>query len=1128
MRCPKCSTENESGAKFCAQCGAKLLTQCPSCRAENPPDAKFCTQCGTRLGAASIEPVTPPRPPEPENRRGLTLTERPAADAAVLPEGERKTITALFADIKGSMDLIEDIDPEQARALIDPALRVMMDAVHRYDGYIVQSTGDGVFALFGAPVAHEDHPQRALLAALKMQDDMQRYSTKLREAGNSPIEVRIGANTGEAVVRSIRTDELHTEYTPIGHATSLAARMQALAPTGSIAITENTRRLVEGYFELKALGPTRVKGLTDLINVYEVIGLGPLRTRLQASARRGLSKFVGRDAEMAQITRALELARTGHGQIVAAVGEAGVGKSRLFHEFKIIAHSGCVILETFSVSHGKASAYLPLIDLLKNYFEITSDDDERKRREKIGGKVLMLDRALEDTLPYLFSLLGVSEGIDALGEMDAHIRRRRTLDAIKRLVLRESLNQPLIVVFEDLHWVDSETQAFLNLLVESIGTARILMMVNYRPEYRHEWSAKSYYAQLRLDPLGGESAEGFLDALVGTEAELVPFKRLIIERTDGNPFFMEETVQAMFESGALVRNGKVSLAQPLSSIRIPPSVKGILAARIDRLSAPNKDLLQTLSIIGKEFPIGLVRKVLEKSEDELTPMLSELQVGEFIYEQPAYPDVEYVFKHALTQEVAYGSVLVERRKLIHEKTGDALEALFAQQIEEHLSELAYHFSSSANLDKAITYLVRAAEQARGQSGYDEAIERLSLALGLLHQLPDDATRDGREVRIRVFLGQTLAAARGFSTPALADHIARIEELSRRIADPEARYILLFSQWNVAFSRGDLKRAEELGAELLGMTPAKPADNRRPSALQVLGTSQLWHGRPLEARANLEEAVVLFDRDLENNLQSTFAPVVPNRCQLSWAVWIAGYPDQAHIRAAEALQMAMHLGRPYSIAFALQYVVSVAHLRRSYESSRVQAETLNTVARENGFPLWQACGTASIGRVLMEEGNWAQGDPLMREGLGQARSAGGELIYHYLLALYAEGCLLHRKLDEGFRTINEIADGIRRTDMRMLESELDRLRGELLLLADKDASEAEELFRRAMRIAAAQGAKSLELRAASSLGRLMLNQGRRDEARAIVEPVYNFFTEGFTTGDLREAKALLEQCLDRRA
>ena len=1121
MRCLKCQTENADTAKFCAECGAKLDARCPACGAQNPPEAKFCTQCGTRVGTPSLQPAAQPPAPELNPRATPTLIERPEADEAALPEGERKTITALFADIKGSMDLMENIDPEQARALIDPALRIMIDAVHRYDGYIVQSTGDGVFALFGAPVAHEDHPHRALLAALKMQEDMRRYASRLREAGDSPIQVRIGVNTGEAVVRTIRTDALHTEYTPIGHATSLAARMQAIAPTGSIAITENTRRLVEGYFALTALGPTRVKGLTDLINVYEVTGVGPLRTRLQASAKRGFSKFVGRDAEMVQIERALELARAGHGQIVAAVGEAGVGKSRLFHEFTIIAHSGCVILETFSVSHGKASAYLPLIDLLRNYFEITSDDDERKRREKIGGKVLMLDRVLEDTLPYFFALLGVAEGVDALGEMDAQIRRRRTFDAIKRLLLRESINQPLIVVFEDLHWVDSETQAFLNLFVESISTARVLLMVNYRPEYRHDWSAKSYYAQLRLDPLGGPSAESLLGDLIGDDAQLAELKRLVIARTDGNPFFMEETVQSMFENGVLVRNGKVSLAQPLSTIRIPPSVKGILAARIDRLSASNKDLLQTLSIIGKEFPLGLVRKVLGKGDDELAPMMSELQVGEFIYEQPAFPDIEYVFKHALTQEVAYDSVLMDRRKLIHERTGAAIEETYGQQLEERIPELAYHFSHSANVEKAIDYLWRAADQARGQSGYEEAIERLSRALDLLGQLPETPERDTREVRMRVFLGQTIAAARGFSAPVLMEHIARLEELSKRLTDPEARYILRFSQWSMSFSRGDLARAEELGVKLLRMTPEDAVDIRRPSAYQVLGTSQVWRGRPLEARENLERAATLFDRDLENFLHSNVAPVVPNRCHLGWANWICGYPDQARKRADEAVEFAMRLNRSYSIAFALQYFVSVAHLCRNYENSRSQAENLNTVARENGFPVWQACGLASIGRVLMEEGNWADGDQMMRDGIEQARSASGELIYYYLYNLYSEGCLLHRKIDEGFRAVDEVQEGVRKTDLRMLESENLRLRGELMLLAGMDASQAEEVFRDAMRIAQAQGAKSWELRNAISLARLMTSQGRRTDARAIIEPIYSWFTEGFGTGDLIEAKSLLQ-------
>src|SRR5208282_930722 len=365
-------------------------------------------------------------------------------------EGERKTVTALFADIKGSTELMEELDPEEARAIIDPALKLMIDAAHRYDGYVVQSTGDGIFALFGAPVAHEDHPQRALYAALRMQEELRKYASQLRERGLAPITVRVGVNTGEVVVRSIATGEGHVEYTPIGHSTNLASRLQTLAAPGSIAVSETVRKLVEGYFSLKALGPARVKGVSEPVNVYEVTGLGPLRTRLQRSAGRGLSKFVGRQAEMDSLKRAAEQARAGHGQVVAAMAEAGVGKSRLFYEFKAMSQSGWMVLETLSVSHGKASAYLPVIDLLWSYFKISSEDDERTRREKINGKIVTLDRSLEDALPYLYALLGLSDENSPIAEMDPQIRKRRSLDAIKRILLRESLNQPLMIIFEDL------------------------------------------------------------------------------------------------------------------------------------------------------------------------------------------------------------------------------------------------------------------------------------------------------------------------------------------------------------------------------------------------------------------------------------------------------------------------------------------------------------------------------------------------------------------------------------------------------------------------------------------------------------------------------------------------------
>ncbi|MGA7872835.1 MAG: adenylate/guanylate cyclase domain-containing protein [Candidatus Binatus sp.] len=472
------------------------------------------------------------------------LRVRPEAPTSEIPEGERKTVTALFADIKGSTELEQDLDPEEARMIVDPALKLMIDAVRRYDGYIVQSTGDGIFALFGAPVAHEDHPQRALYAALRMQEELNKYSARLREAGNAPLEARVGVNSGEVVIRSITTGAGHTEYTPIGHTANLASRMQVLAPTGSIAISEQTRALVEGYFALKPLGPTKVKGVSEPVNVYEITGLGPLRTRLQRSAGRGFTKFVGREREMASMEAAAERAKSGHGQIVAAMAEAGTGKSRLFFEFKAKNQSGWMVLEAFSVSHGKASAYLPVIDLLQSYFRITGEDDQRVRREKVAGRLSILDPSLEDARPYLFVLLGIVEGEDPLAQTDAQIRKRRTLDAIKRILLRESLNQPLMVIFEDLHWIDEQTQELLNLLADSIATARILLLVNYRPEYSHQWGSKTYYTQLRLDPLGKESADEMLSSLVGGDKDMIPLKRLIIEKTEGNPFFMEDSAGA--------------------------------------------------------------------------------------------------------------------------------------------------------------------------------------------------------------------------------------------------------------------------------------------------------------------------------------------------------------------------------------------------------------------------------------------------------------------------------------------------------------------------------------------------------------------------------------------------------
>ena len=870
MRCTKCGIENAANSRFCNQCATPLSRACPKCARQNAPDAKFCAECAEPLTSGVSKPAA--RAPSSSSLR--VASEPTGPDVA---EGERKTITALFADIKGSTELEQDLDPEEARAIVDPALKLMIDAVHRYDGYVVQSTGDGIFAMFGAPLAHEDHPQRGLYAALRMQEDLRRYAATLRERGRAPIEIRIGVNTGEVVVRTIQTAAGHAEYTPIGHTNNLASRMQTVAATGTIAATEDTRKLCEGYFTFRSIGPTRVKGLSDAVNVHEVTGLGPLRTRLQASARRGLSRFVGREAELVQMKRALELAKAGRGQIVAAVGEAGVGKSRLFFEFQAVVPPGCLVLETLSVSHGKASAYLPLIDLLKNYFAITSEDDARKRREKIAGKILILDRALEDTLPYFFTLLEVTEIDDQLARLDPEIRRRRTLDAIKRLLLRESLNQPLIVIFEDLHWLDEGSRALLNLLADSIGTARLLMLVNYRPEFTHNWGNKTYYTQLRLDPLGVESGEEMLQALLDDSHELAPLKRLIIEKTEGNPFFMEEIVQALFEQGALSRNGSITLAKSLSTIQIPSTVQAVLASRIDRLPPDQKDLLQTLAVIGKEFPFRLVREVSGKSDDDLQRLLSELQLAEFIYEQAAVSDIAYVFKHALSQQVASGSTLQERRRSLHHRVARVLEEQFPEMVETQPELIAHHYTEAGMGSEAVPHWHRAGERSLQRWANVEAINHLKKGLELLGSISDSAERkrpedDARRYSLLYKLGEAQQAAGEFMDA--CDAFLRASGIARSLGstDDLVNAALEYSQtahWGGVTTPNVIRLLED------ALQQVGSEDN--PLSTRVLGNLALAlgvMGEQQQAMEYAEKAVTMARRYddpvlLANSLQGMF-------------------------------------------------------------------------------------------------------------------------------------------------------------------------------------------------------------------------------------------------------------------
>ena len=871
-------------------------------------DGKMLVWTGDRaIPSTPPNTLAPLQTPPPASYTLSHLTERILAEQVAMEsrgaaDGERKTITALFADLKGSTALIEGLDPEDARAIIDPALQLMMDAVHRYDGYVAQALGDGIFALFGAPLAHEDHPQRALYAALRMQEEMRRYGDRLREAGAAPLHMRVGVNTGEVVVRSIRKDDLHADYVPVGHSTNIAARMEQLANPGSILVTEQTHKLTEGYFEFRALGKTQVKGIEEPVPIFEVTGAGPLRTRLQIAARRGLTRFVGRHSEMDDMQRALAQVRAGQGQIVGVMGEPGLGKSRLFYEFVVGAYNhtplrihGCLVLEAFSVSHGKASPYLPIIELLKNYFDITLEDDERKRREKIAGKILILDRSLEDTLPYVFSLFGIEDPQASLHQMDTQIRRQRTFEAVKKLFLRESLNQPLILIFEDLHWIDTETQGFLDMLSDSVTSAKLLLLVNYRPEYRHEWGTKTYYTQLRLAPLGKAEAEELLTFLLGSDTSLAQLKPLILARTEGTPFFMEEVVQTLVEEGVLTgERGQYRLDTTPTELHISPTVQGVLAARIDRLAPDEKALLQQLSVIGRQFQVSLVKHVVTQSEADLSRVLSSLQAKEFLYEQPAFPEVEYLFKHALTQEVTYGTLLQERRKALHAQTAYAMETLYTDSLEDHYSGLAYHYSRSRHTEKAVEYLHLAGQQAAQRSANEEAIQHLTTARELLQTLPETPERARRELNVQASLGTAYARTRGYGSQEAGTAYGRALEMCQRLAETAQISPVMFGLWMFHLGRAAHREARNTGEEMLRIAQQRQDTAARIGAHEAFGISLVCRGEFTAARTQLEHGAALYVPQ-EHRVLATLQGQDSRVDCLTWAahaLWALGYPDQA--------------------------------------------------------------------------------------------------------------------------------------------------------------------------------------------------------------------------------------------
>ena len=1066
MKCARCQHESPSGAKFCAECGAVLTQECARCGASLPPAAKFCPECAHPVGA--VAPTAKTRFASPADYIPTHIAEKILSSKGAL-EGERKHVTVLFADLKGSMELLADRDAEDARRLLDAVLERMMEAVHHYEGTVNQVMGDGIMALFGAPIAHEDHAVRACYAALRMQQRVKEYAEELHRNLGLPIHIRVGLNSGEVLVRSIGND-LHMDYTAVGQTTHLAARMEQMAMPGSILVPSETLGLVEGYVLTRSLGPRPVKGLDAPLEVYEVTGASPIRSRLHVAAARGLTRFVGRDPELDQLARALERARSGHGQVVAVVGEPGVGKSRLYWEF---THShrteGWLTLESPSVSYGKATGYLPVIDLLRMYFKVEDRDEPRAIQEKVAGKLFTLDENLRGALPAFLSLLGVPATDRQWESLGAADRRQRILDAVKHLLLRESQVQPVVLLFEDLHWIDGETQALLDSLVESLPTARMLLLVNYRPEYQHGWTGKSYYTQLRIDPLAAEGAAELLDALIGAGRTLEPLKRLLIDRTEGNPFFLEESVRTLVETGVVVGGrGALRLAKSADTIQIPATVQALLAARIDRLPPPVKHLLQSAAVIGKTVPFALLEAIAETPTAELRRGLTQLQAAEFLYETSLFPELEYTFKHALTLEVAYQSLLRERRRLLHARVLGALEHRVADHAPEKAEVLAHHAVRGEVWASAASYLYRAGAKAQAEARYATARTFYEASIDAAHHLGDTADR-GLELDAYLELWSTRISTG--QVDGLGELGATVEALARALDDgPRLARVQVRQAQAIALAGaipGTLHSALERARE--AAVRADVSDLRtRSYARFIAAVAYRDLGRIEEAVEEFDVGTSLFATAAEKGEDPGLVyPIYVSLCGWRSEAYAAlGRFDEALGSASEALRMATEIRHASSLSIANAFLGYVKIMQGDVETAVSVLERGLAISEEHDLVHGLCANGVYLAWAALLTGNRARGLECLERGL--ERPAGALMQWTRFGTVTAAVYLAAGRPDEARRLIAQGLTAVAERDARGYRASLLRLEAEVLG-AEGDAAVARRRAEEAFEVAIELGA-----------------------------------------------------------
>ncbi|MBC2713682.1 MAG: AAA family ATPase [Desulfobacteraceae bacterium] len=1086
MKCAKCQFDNREGVIFCEQCGTKLELICSECGEKIPLDRKFCGKCGSSLH----EPKEPGDYSEPQSYTPKFLADKILTTRSTM-EGERKLVTVLFADVANYTSLSEKLDPEEVHQIMDGCFKILMDEIHKYEGTINQFTGDGVMALFGAPIAHEDHAQRACYAALSIRKAIETYGGKVKKDFNADFKMRIGLNSGPVVVGAIG-DDLRMDYTAVGDTTNLASRMESIAEPGAVLISENTYKIVQDFFEFKPLGKVAVKGKDEAQKAFELIKKGSVETRLGASVVRGLTRFVGRKNSMSYLIQAYNKAKSGAGQVVGMVGEAGVGKSRLLLEFRNqLTPDEFSFLEGRCLHYGSAMAYLPFLDILKSYFKIADEDPESLIKEKITEKTLNLDQNLKSAHTPFQDLLSLKVGDEKYLQVEPSERKLRVFESLRNLFVRESQNRPLILAIDDLHWIDKTSEEFIDYLIGWLQNTKILLILLYRPEYTHQWGSKSYYRKIGVDQLTTKSSAMLVQSILEGGKAVPELRELILSRAGGNPLFVEELTQNLLENGSIAKkNHQYILTKNASDIQVPDTLHGIIASRIDRIEESLKRVMQMASVIGREFAFRILQTIMGMRE-ELKSYLLNLQGLEFIAEKQLFPELEYIFKHVLTQEVAYNSLLQKRRKEIHEKVADAIEVLYPVRIEEYYELLAYHYRRSDNAKKALDYLDKANQKAARLNAMQEAMSYFNEAMELLDTL--DETNENQKHRISLLCNQPFVFALLLRFQEYYDLLTSYEPVAVDLDDIEllAKFYAVLTASEI--SLGHLDQAIEKGTRAIDLSKAAGHPEYATNAYISILWGYAWTCEYDKVHALKEDILYLLENQFNLKLY------VYTFCAVSLSFINTGQWDKAITMGNEALKMAEKFSDKSLISHTLMHIAHAYIIKgdmvQALEHSKISVDKAPTPFDELWAQIFQAW-------ILCRSGEARKGIEFLVANLPMIKAVGFPPSIIDTIFWLGEGYWLIGEYEKATQILNNVLDLAEQYNMRLHFGNAHYFLGEVALKTDP--SRASMHFQKSIDTFQDLKAEYYLARAYAGYGRYHKQQGEIVQAQDYLKKALEIF------------------------